>query len=393
MATFRHLGTIGHYRDKLVNGMIERGYPPDFAERCFEQIRGFGEYGFPESHAQAFGWLAYVSSWIKCHYPAVFTCALLNSQPMGFYAPSQLVTDALQHGVRVMPTDLNASTWDNLLEDPTTLRLGFRQISGFREEWAEAIVAAQPFVSMEDAARRAALPSRALQLLADADALRSIGQNRRQAGWEARRVPPAQLPLFAAQDLPELGREPDIDLPSMAPAEEVVADYQTQRLSLKGHPLQFLRPKLSAAGLMDCATVNAAKDGAKIRVAGAVLIRQRPGKGNAIFITIEDETGVVNALLWARDFERQRRAVMASRLMIIEGHLQRSKEGVAHLMAKTVTDGSHYLSTLSDSAAIGSFAQPGDAVTHSAPPPANRHPRDARILPSSRFLPQSRDFH
>ncbi|MFB0873261.1 MULTISPECIES: error-prone DNA polymerase [unclassified Sphingobium] len=389
MATFRRTGLVSNYQTDLVEGMVKRGYERDFAERCFKQIEGFGEYGFPESHAQAFGWLAYVSSWLKCHHPAVFTCALLNSQPMGFYAPAQLVRDAQEHGVEVRPIDVQASHWDSTLEGPRILRLGLHRIDGFREEWAKALIAARasaPIRDMEDLARRAHMPARALQLLADADALRSIGQNRRQAGWEARRVPPAQLPLFAAQDLPELGREADAALPPMPLSEEVAIDYQTHRLSLKGHPMQFLRARFARHGVIDCAAVNAAKDGAKVRVAGVVLIRQRPGKGNAVFITIEDESGIVNALLWAREMEKQRRAVMAARLMLIDGTIQRSKENVVHLMVDRVTDASSALDWLHEQPMSRS-----DEVTHPGAPRAapspRRHPRDVRILPSSR------DFH
>ncbi len=399
MATFRHNGTVSHYQTRLVEGMVQRGYARDFAERCFKQIEGFGEYGFPESHAQAFAWLAYVSSWLKCHYPAVFTCGLLNSQPMGFYASAQLVRDARDHGVLVRPIDVNASQWNNTLEGAgkdrgRVLRLGLRQIDGFREQWAEALVAARessPVTSMEDIARRAGLPSRALHLLADADALGSLGYNRREAGWEARRVPAVQLPLFAALDAPELGKEPDVALPQMTPSEEVVADYQTQRLSLKGHPMQFLRDYFAARGVVDCTAVNAVPDGAKVRVAGVVLIRQRPGKGNAIFITIEDETGVVNALLWARDLEKQRRAVMAARLMVIDGAVQRSKEDVVHLIVAQITDASDALACLSEAGPPRADPMRGDEVRHPAhprvKPSARGHPRNVRILP------RSRDFH
>lgn len=378
MATFRNHGTIGKYHEKLVGGMVARGYERDFAERCFDQIKGFGEYGFPESHAQAFGWLAYVSSWLKCHYPAVFCCALLNSQPMGFYAPAQLVRDARDHGVTVRPIDVQSSDWDNSLEGERILRLGLCQIDGFREEWANSLMAARltrPFVDMEDIARRASLPARALHLLADADALGAIGRNRRQAGWDARRVPAVQLPLFAASDLPELGREADAALPPMPLSEEVEADYLTHRLSLKGHPMQFLRSHFAAMGAIDCASVNAAKDGRRVRTAGVVLIRQRPGKGNAIFITIEDETGLVNALLWARDFEWQRGPVMAARLMLIDGEVQRSKENIVHLIVDKVTDASATMNLLS-----------GRSHERAAPQ-SRRHPRDVRILPASR------DFH
>ena len=391
MATFRHNGTMHHYRARLVEGMTTRGYPREFAERCFEQIKGFGEYGFPESHAQAFGWLAYVSSWLKCHYPAVFTCALLNSQPMGFYAPAQLVRDARENGVKVLPVDVGASQWDNLLEGERVLRLGLRQVSGFRKDWADMLIAARsdaPIAGMEDLARRAALPARALHLLADADALGSLGQDRREAGWQARRVPPRQLPLFAAFDASELAPEPDAMLPMMNRAEEVVADYQVQRLSLRGHPMQFLRARFAANGVRDCASANAAPDGAKVQVAGLVLVRQRPGKGNAVFITIEDETGIVNALLWARDLERQRRAVMAARLMVISGEIQRSKEKVVHVIVDRVDDASGELVRLGEPA-IRPDAARGDEAPHPGQPrpPTRRHPRDLRVFP------RSRDFH
>ena len=377
MASFRRHGTIHHYQAKLVEGMLARGYPREFAERCFEQIKGFGEYGFPESHAQAFAWLAYVSAWLKCHYPAAFTAALLNSQPMGFYAPAQLVGDARAHGVEVHPVDVAHSDWDNRLEGPRVLRLGLRQIDGFHSSWGRAIMAARPFADLEDLARRAGLDARALRLLADADALGSLGWGRRAAGWEVRRLPPRQLDLFAAAAAPALGAEPDPELPAMPLAEEVAEDYQTQRLSLRGHPLQFVRGQLAAEGALTCAVVNAAKDGARVACAGAVLVRQRPGKGNAVFITIEDETGVVNALLWARDFEAQRAAVMAARLMRIEGQVQRSKEGVVHLMAQRVVDRSALLARLA-----------GPATPAQTPPPVSaNHPRKVRILPASR------DFH
>ncbi|MCT2399018.1 error-prone DNA polymerase [Novosphingobium mangrovi (ex Huang et al. 2023)] len=384
MATFRRNGTMHFYQDKLVEGMVRRGYRRDFAERCFEQIKGFGDYGFPESHAQAFAWLAYVSSWLKCHYPAVFTCALLNSQPMGFYAPSQLVQDARAHGVEVRPIDAAASQWDSTLEGERVLRLGLRQIGGFREDWAQALHKARglrAFTDIQDLASCTGLPARAMALLADADALGSLGQGRRQAGWDVRRLPPKQLSLFAAMEAPELGAEPDAALPVMPLSEEVAADYQTHRLSLKGHPMQFLRAGLAAEGVLSCADVNAAKDGARVRCAGVVLVRQRPGKGNAVFITIEDETGVVNALLWARDFEQQRRPVMAARLAEIAGEIQRSKEGVVHLMAKRVTDRSALLARLDGTL-------PADLKHERSPAaPRSRHPRNVRILP------RSRDFH
>ncbi|MBS0476171.1 MAG: error-prone DNA polymerase, partial [Proteobacteria bacterium] len=393
MATFRNHGTIHHYQQQMIEGMTARGYNRDFAERCFEQIKGFGEYGFPESHAQAFGWLAYVSSWLKCRHPAVFTCALLNSQPMGFYAPAQLVQDARKHGVEVRAVDVNASTWDSSIERTEAgahaLRLGLSRIDGFRKEWAETLAEARGkgrFMRIEDLTRTG-LPPRALGLLADADAFGSLGQNRRSAGWDVRRMPPGQLPLFAALDAPELAVEPDANLPAMPLSEEVVADYQTARLSLKGHPVQFLRAALDREGVCSCAQANALPDGRAVRVAGVVLTRQRPGKGNAVFITIEDETGIVNALLWARDLEPQRRAVMAARLMLIEGIIQKSKEGVVHLMARRIIDRTTMLDHLTEQGEIAAVQSRGDEVTHPQRPRRHGHPRDVRIIPPSR------DFH
>ena len=403
MATFRNVGGMHDFQAKLVGGMVRRGYTADFAERCFRQIEGFGSYGFPESHALSFARLVYVSSWIKCFHPAVFACALLNSQPMGFYAPAQIVRDAIEHDVTALPIDVNDSGWDNGLDDrcdALALRLGFRQIDGFRESWATALATARTagsFVSIEDLARRTALPQRALTLLADADAFGSIGKERRVAAWDVRRTPPVQLPLFAAAAAPELGAEPDANLPAMPLSEEVAADYQLTRLSLKDHPMTFLRPIFAREGVLTAAEAAQAKDGRRAKVAGIVLVRQRPGKGNAIFVTIEDETGVTNGLMWARDFEANRRAVMASRLMILEGTIQRSEEGVTHLMTVRVQDRTADLARLSSDHDAAPAPMPPDEIlrpVHTrgrdprhAPAPRPHHPRDVRLLP------KSRDFH
>ena len=353
MATFRNVGTIGKLFGKMVDGMVARGYERDFAERCFKQIEGFGSYGFPESHALSFARLVYVSSWIKHYHPAVFCCALLNSQPMGFYAPAQLVRDAREHDVEVRPIDVAHSHWDSTLErrddGSLALRLGFRQLDGFRELWADQIVEARAlkrlFADVESLARRAQLPSRALRLLADGDALASLAKDRRAALWEVRRTPSDELPLFAAARAAELGTEDDMALPEMPMAEHVVLDYQTHRLSLKDHPMTFLRERLRGEGVLSCAEAQAAPSGRRLRTAGVVLVRQRPGKGNAIFVTLEDESGITNVLIWARDFERMRRAVMASRLMEVEGVVQR--EGiVVHLMVNRVWDRTDLLDTL-----------------------------------------------
>lgn len=390
MATFRNLGTINAFRDKLVTGMVARGYQQDFAERCFRQIEGFGSYGFPESHAIAFARLVWVSAWIKHHEPAVFAAALLNSQPMGFYAPAQIVRDAREHGVPVDAVDVNTSHWDNQAildkDGRTRLRLGFRQISGFREDWADAIAAHRPYHSLEQLARAAALPPRALRLLTEADAVRSLQLDRRTALWEAQRTPPDALPLFAAARARELGAEPDMDLPDMALGEHVVADYQTLRLSLKEHPMALLRPVFRAEKILSAMDLHRAKAGARVRVAGLVLVRQRPGKGNAIFITLEDETGVANIILWARNFEAQRRAVMSARLMEVQGEVQRSPEGIVHLMAHRILERNADIARLSEGHRLSAPMARGDAFAHPVYPRMS-HPRDVRTIP------KSRDFH
>jgi error-prone DNA polymerase len=385
MATFRHVGGMDKFHEKLVGGMVARGYERAFAERCYKQIEGFGSYGFPESHALSFARLVYVSSWIKCHHPAVFACALLNSQPMGFYAPAQIVRDAREHDVEVRAIDVNASAWDNSLENGA-LRLGLRQIDGFRQSWADQIVAARPFDSVEALARKADVPSRALRLLADADAFRSINLDRRNALWNVRRTPTDILPLFAAADARELGVEPEVRLPVMPLSEHVAADYQTVRLSLKGHPMAFLRSRFAAEGVLSCAATAASKSGARVKTAGIVLVRQRPGNGNAIFVTIEDETGVTNIVIWARLFETLRREVMASRLMLVEGEVQRSPENVIHLMATRIYDRTGDLQHLSAVHDANPLLSPADEFLHPQYPRGG-HPRDARVLP------KSRDFH
>jgi error-prone DNA polymerase len=391
MATFRNLGTMAEFEAKLVGGMVGRGYDEAFARRCYQQIEGFGSYGFPESHALAFARLVWVSSYIKCRYPAVFAAALLNSQPMGFYAPAQIVRDAGDHGVEVLPVDVNHSAWDNGLErsgkDGFALRLGLRQINGFRAAWSTEIVANRPFASVEHLAHRAGLPQQALRLLADADACGSIGLDRRDALWEARRMPSGILPLFAAAAAGELGAEPAADLPPMSAGEQVAADYQTTRLSLKAHPMALLRPIFDREAVLTCAGTSAANDGGRAKTAGVVLVRQRPGKGNAIFVTLEDETGVTNVVIWARLFERYRRDIMAARLMLVEGGVQRSSEGVVHLVASRLVDRTAELARLSATHDATPQTTPADEDLHPDYPRTYGHPRSVRILP------KSRDFH
>jgi error-prone DNA polymerase len=396
MATFRHNGTIHRFEALMVERMVARGYDRAFAQRCFDQIKGFGEYGFPESHAASFARLVYVSAWIKHHYPEVFACALLNSQPMGFYAPAQIVRDAREHGVELRPADINHSRHDNTLEPATgryfALRIGLRQLDGFHEDWSDRLEAARGsgFATVEDPWRLARLPHRALRLLADADAMRSIGLDRRAALWAVRRLPEDEpLPLFAAADQRELPGEEAVALPPMQLREHVVADYQTTRLSLKAHPMVFLRPVFDREGVVSCAGLARLPDGARAKVAGIVLIRQRPGKGNAIFMTLEDETGVANALVWARRFERYRRPIMAARLALVEANVQKSREGVVHLIATAVIDRTSELERLSSiHRAEPQFARADEILRPQAPRgPGHGHPRNLRMLP------KSRDFH
>lgn len=393
MATFRNVGTIHKFESMLVERMVERGYDRDFAQRCFEQIKGFGEYGFPESHAAAFARLVYISAFIKCRYPAAFACALLNAQPMGFYAPAQIVRDARNHGVEVYPVDVNESDWDNTLcagaDGKTALRLGFRQVDGLSEAWCKRLIELRRngYADLDNLAQRTRLPQRALRVLADADCFRSVGIHRRDALWAARRLPEAdELPLFAAAREPDLGDEPNAQLPSMSLGENIAVDYQTARLSLKGHPMECLRDIFRSEGIATCAELAAQRDGSRGRVAGVVLVRQRPGKGNAIFITLEDETGITNAVLWVRTFEKFRKEVMGARLLLIEGKVQRSPENVIHLMAARVIDRTAELSRLSDAYEPTIELSNADEFVHPQHSRAG-HPRNVRILPGSR------DFH
>ncbi len=394
MATFRNDGTIGNYEELMVERMVGRGYERAFAQRCFDQIKGFGSYGFPESHAASFAKLVYISSWLKKHHPAAFACALLNSQPMGFYAPAQIVREAHENGgVALRAIDVNASCWDNTLERDAqvalALRLGLRQIDCFTEEWAIRLMRARRsgYADVETLARRARLPARAMRLLADADAFRSIGLDRREALWAVRRLPDDDaLPLFAAAEAQELGTEPDMTLPVMALQEHIVADYQTARLSLKGHPMDLLRPLFRSQRTSSSAETDATPDAAFVRTAGIVLVRQRPGNGKAIFITLEDETGVTNVVLWARLFERYRREVMSARLLLVEGRVQKSPEGLTHLMAQRVFDRTADLLSLSDTHRAEITLTRADEILHPQIP-RGRHPRNVRILP------KSRDFH
>jgi error-prone DNA polymerase len=500
MATFRNVGTIGKFEDKMIGNMIARGYAPEFAKNCFEQIKGFGSYGFPESHAASFAQLVYVSSWLKHYHPDAFCCGLLNSQPMGFYAPAQIVGDARKNGVEVREIDVSCSHAQNTLEEGSgrycAVRLGFRQIDGFKwadpdeeklkriqasfraqeirshggregtalplplagegwgggvaashtlrgeraptrsascdaiaeaplrralrdgrpkaayappqagevkNDWAARIVAARqrrPFTSLEDFARDTGLPKRALILLADADAFRSIGLDRRAALWAVRRLPDdVPLPLFERAAAREQPDENAPALPDMPLPEQVVADYQTIRLSLKGHPMEFLRPMFSEERVIACADVCHDRDRQSVRCAGVVLVRQRPGSAKGVvFMTLEDETGIANIVVWPKVMERFRKEVMGARLILVEGHIQSSPEQVTHLVAERLFDRSRDLVHLSDDMQRRKLAVPAgpalieplhdDPRQHPDNPAQKiRHPRNVRILPPSR------DFH
>jgi error-prone DNA polymerase len=421
MATFRSKGNIEVLQDKMVGRMIARGYDPDFAQRCFDQIKGFGEYGFPESHAASFAHLVYVSSWLKWKYPAAFAAGLLNSQPMGFYAPAQIVRDAREHGVEVREIDVNMSEWDCTLEalpldggglgggdsrapldvqdHPTPapphqgegriLRLGLRQIDGLQREAADRLVARRPYASVEELRSRGGVPVHAIHRLAAADAFRSIGLDRRAALWDARALKAApDLPLFAYAETREEGpEETAAQLPAMPLSEHVVNDYQTIRLSLKEHPMRFLRDHYAAGKFITADQLKTIRDGKRLSIAGLVLIRQRPGSAKGVvFITIEDETGIANLVVWPDVFEKQRKIVMGARLMAVHGIVQRDPDSaVIHVVARRLEDHSHMLRHLSEDIMEAPLSR-GDAPGAMRPPPG-RHPRDVEVIP------KSRDFH
>ena len=538
MATFRRRGTIERLHEKMVGRMAARGYPAEFAERCFNQIKGFGEYGFPESHAASFAHLVYVSSWLKCHYPAAFAAALLNSQPMGFYAPAQIVRCAREHGVEAREADVNYSLWDCTLEPISippldgeggapfsalggvsapvsafgppprrckaasdlpargryggncngsdqafALRLGLRQIDGLREEDVKRIVsvrggipaefnphlfAPQPaphsplpesqdqtewltplptlphkgggsasgdatqrqYCDVRDLWRRSGISRASLEKLAAADAFRSLCLDRREALWEVRGLPrEIPLPLFDHADAAETGVEATVSLPVMPLSEHVVNDYRSLRLSLKAHPMSFLRSHCSAARIRSCADLKMLQDGAGTSVAGVVLVRQRPGSAQGVvFMTLEDETGVANTVIWPKVLERERVVVMGARLIVVHGRLQRH-EDIIHVVADRLEDRSDWLRLLTDDAETviipianadevrrpnpGSWRQRQDDPAALDPPVARadevkppggedpreggrkRHPRwhPKRHPRTERIIPKSRDFH
>ncbi|MGY9049803.1 DNA polymerase [Puniceibacterium antarcticum] len=392
LATFKRMGTIGSFRDRFVSGMLARGYDADFAIRCFAQIEGFGSYGFPESHAASFARLVYISAWLKCHHPAVFTCALLNSQPMGFYAPAQLLRDAREHGVEVRPVSVNHSLWDCTLEPrpdgALALRLGFRQIKGMREEDARWIAAARAngYPDVESLWRRAGVISGTLERLAEADAFAALNLSRRDALWAAKALKaPAPLPLFGPDG--EGGTEPTVCLPQMTLGQEVIEDYLSLRLSLRAHPMELLRPRLPESLPHD----RLAQAQGRVTVTGLVITRQRPGTASGIiFLTLEDETASANIVVWKNIYETYRKAVIAGRLVRVSGRIERDGP-VTHLIAERVEDVSHLLATLGRSGIIDSNDRRADETRRPVAGSARsnaRHPRE-----QAKKLFPSRDFH
>ncbi|WP_428535569.1 error-prone DNA polymerase [Rhodopila sp.] len=361
MATFKFTGGVSHFKQKLIAGMVERGYSADFADRTFSQIEGFGSYGFPESHAASFALIAYASAWMKCHHPDVFCCALLNAQPMGFYATAQIVRDARLHGVEVRPVSVNQSVWDctlesrrksgevrhragnghsaEAIEQQYAVRLGLRMVKGLAAAQADEMISHRGagYRSIEDMWRRLRVPVAALERMAEADAFQTLGRDRRQALWTIRGLSDTRLPLF--DGIPaEPDAEPAVTLAAMTAGRQVVEDYRSTGLSLRRHPVSFLRADLAARRIVRCADLATIRDGKRVEVAGIILVRQRPGSARGVlFVTIEDETGHANLILWPSVFEAQRRLVLSASMLACRGKLQREGE-VIHVIAEHLTD-------------------------------------------------------
>lgn len=440
MATFKRTGTIGNYKDKMIEGMVAKNYPREFAERCFKQIEGFGEYGFPESHAASFSLLVYASCWFKAFYPDVFCVAILNSQPMGFYQPAQLVRDAADHGVEIREVDINLSDWDCTLEKATfgssrvlekhaemrdiiktrhAVRLGFRQVKGLSKDRMAAFVKARGdgYESVRDVWLRSGLDVEEIEHLAEADAFRSIGLDRREALWAVKaldgRTAAEKLPLFDRPGARLRDHEPRTDLPIMPPGEHVIHDYRSLGLSLKAHPVAFLRHRLDRLGITPNAELGTVADGKRVSVAGLVLVRQRPGKGNAIFLTLEDEKSIANVIVWQRSFDRFRPVIMGSRFIHVTGRLQ-SESNVIHIVAEKMEDLSSWLADLSEQANMIDPYIRADAVRHGGSDPrernagrshvglakaakgktANQSPKQEELAwQTQQVMPRGRNFH
>jgi error-prone DNA polymerase len=400
MATFKFTGGVSKFAEKLVSGMVANGYTQEFAEQTFKQLSGFGSYGFPESHAASFALIAYASSWLKCHHPDVFCVALLNAQPMGFYAPAQIVRDARDHGVEVRPICINVSRWDCTLE-PTSregrfaVRLGLRYVRSLSNDHAAMIAAARgerPFASIDDVRLRAAIPVSALERIAEADGFQpSLKLQRRQALWAIKGLRDDTLPLFAVatareEEVVREVNEPAVQLQPMTAGGEVVEDYLHAGLTLRAHPVTFLRRELSMHRIVTCAKAMAAKDDTWLETAGLVLVRQRPGSAKGVlFVTIEDETGAANLILWPTVFEKFRRAILTAGMVAVKGPVQREGD-VVHLIVQRVTDLSAELASIGDrGAALPVPHDRGDQATHGG------SGQDPRVLPPRGL--QTRDIY
>ena len=385
MATFKMTGGVSHFRDKLIEGMVANGYPEEFAAKTFSQLEGFGSYGFPESHAASFALIAYASSWMKCHHPEVFCAALLNAQPMGFYAPAQIVRDASDHEVEIRSVDVHRSEWDCTLE-PTELgfavRLGLRMVKGLAESHARDIVKMRPFSSIDDLWWRAGVPTAALQKIAAADGFAgSFDLSRRRALWEIGALRDEALPLFeSVSDVVE----PAVALKSMSAGREVVEDYGTTGLSLRQHPIVFVRGELAKTGHLPCGILDTARNGCPVAVAGLVLVRQKPGSAKGVmFITIEDETGIANLVIWPSLFEEQRRLILSASMIGVVGKVQR-EGAVVHLVAERLTDLTGLLHSISDrNQSFRLSTGRGDEAKHGGSPdqrdPLMRKPREIYV--------------
>ncbi|MBZ9764331.1 error-prone DNA polymerase [Mesorhizobium sp. CA8] len=394
MATFKFTGGVSSFKTKLIDGMVDNGYERAFAEQTFKQLEGFGSYGFPESHAASFALIAYASAWLKCWHPDVFCGALLNSQPMGFYAPAQIVRDAAAHGVEIRPACVNASRWDCTLEPLAdgrfAVRLGLRMVRGLANAHASTIIATradQPFASVDDLWRRAGVPQAALVQLAEADAFRpALGLGRREALWAIKALRDEPLPLFAAASAREVELVPEINEPAVAlrpmtAGGEVVEDYRHIGLTLRSHPISFLRDDLRRRRIVSCSEAMETRDGRWLETAGIVLVRQRPGSAKGVmFITLEDETGIANLVVWPKVFEQHRRTVLSAGMIAVKGRIQREGE-VVHLVARKIRDLSAELASVGERE--GSFPVPhgrGDQVRNggSGPDPRELPPKGLR---------------
>lgn len=421
MATFKHSGTIGGFKDKFLNGMIDNGYTPDFAERCFKQIEGFSDYGFPESHSASFALLVYVSCWLKCYYPDVFTCSVLNSLPMGFYSPSSLVRDFREHEGEVRAADVNMSTWDHLLEDAGNLaaktpegggthalRLGFRQIKGFKESDAHHLVSVRGrgFDSVRDFYFRTGFSVKIIERLARADAFRSIGLDRRTALWATQGLGASTGARGAAEDLPLFAsamndsstgtqREAEVTLPTMPLGEHVVEDYTTTKLSLKGHPAAFIRHDLKRRMFITAEELKTHPANQLVSIAGLVLVRQRPGTASGvIFATLEDETGVMNVIIWPKLFEQERRTVIGSKFLGVVGMVQR-EESVIHVIAKQVMNLSNDLAVITNCDELFDPYSQNDEFKHGGMDGRDTQLGNAmdKFSRVQAILPKGRNFH